>query len=307
MQKTTFMIINPASSHGKTGRRWPGIRKQLLAEGLSFEHMLTGGPGDATILCRDALRQGYELIVSVGGDGTLNEVVNGFFMVDGEARQKAALGIISTGTGGDFIRTVGLPRGVAGAAARILAGRLQSLDIGQITYRQHNGEMVRRYFCNIADVGLGGFLVGRTRSDAKFLGGRLYFLLATIIALLLYKNGEISILIDDSYRWQGKVVTLVAGNGQYFGGGMRITPLASLDDGLLDILLIKDISKIKLLGNLHRVYRGRHLQIDGVELLRGKKIHVESPSDILLEMDGEQPGKAPVTIELLPRSLNFIV
>lgn len=305
--KNIFVIVNPASSHGKTKKRWIQIREQLLAEDMAFDHVMTEAPGDATVLCRDALEKGYSTLIAVGGDGTLNEVVNGFFAVDGETRQRAALGIISTGTGGDFARAVQLPRTIPEAVQRIRQGQLRRLDVGLITYQLEGGETVKRYFCNIADVGLGGFIINRSSNRSKILGGMLYFLLSTLSSVVLYQNREISMIIDESLQWQGKVVIVVAGNGQYFGGGMRITPLASLDDGLLDFLLIKEMGKARLMANLYRVYKGRHLELNDVELYRGKKIRIEAPADILLEMDGERAGKTPVEIEVLPGMLNCIV
>ncbi len=307
MQKKIFVIVNPASAHGKTGKRWAGLKNQLEAGGLHFDYALTEGPGDGTGLCRDALQAGYNILVAVGGDGTLNEVVNGFFAVDEDIRKRAAVGLISMGTGGDFARTVKLPRNTREAVHRIARFQLRCLDVGLITFQGPGGETIKRYFSNIVDVGLGGFLVNRTRNHTKALGGKLYFLLSTLVSLVLYQNQALSVVIDDSYRWQGKAVTIVAGNGQYFGGGMRITPLASPDDGLLDFLFITDMHKAKLIANLHRVYKGKHLEISGVKLIRGKKIRIESPTGILFEMDGEQPGNTPVEIEVLPQMLNYII
>ena len=307
MQKKIFVVVNPASSHGKTGKRWAGIKNQLHAGGLHFDYALTKGPGDATGLCRNALQAGYNILVTVGGDGTLNEIANGFFAVDGETRKGAAVGLISMGTGGDFARTLKLPRNVPEAVQRIARCQLHCLDVGSITFQGAGGETTKRYFCNIVDVGLGGYLVNRASNQTKALGGKVFFLLNTLVSLALYQNQEVSVVVDDSIRWQGKAVTIVAGNGQYFGGGMRITPLASPDDGLLDFLFITDMPKVKLMANLYRVYKGKHLEISGVELFRGKKIRIESSAEILLEMDGEQPGKTPVEIEVMPQMLNYII
>ena len=307
MLNKIFVIVNPASSHGKTGKRWAHIKAQLQAGGLHFDYALTERPGAGTDLCRKALETGYNTLICVGGDGTLNEVANGFFAVDGETRRRAALGMITMGTGCDFARTVQFPRNVPEAVQRIVRHQIRCLDVGMITFQGLGGEKTKRYFCNIVDVGLGGFMVNRTRSHTKALGGMVYFLLSTIVSLALYQNQEVCVVIDDNFHWQGKAVTIVAGNGQYFGGGMRITPLAYLDDGLLDFLLITDMHKAKLMANLYRVYRGKHLEMSGVKFIRGKKIRIESSAEILMEMDGEQPGKTPVEIEVVPGMLNYII
>lgn len=301
-----FVIVNPASSHGKTEKRWPLIKEQMEIGGLQFAYALTKGPGDATRLCGGALQAGYHIIITVGGDGTLNEVVNGFFMVDSKTRKAAAMGMISTGTGGDFARTVQLPRNISEIVQRLVRCQLRCLDVGLISFQGPGGDIINRYFCNIADVGLGGFMMNRARNHTKALGGTIFFLLNTLISLFLYQNQPLSVVIDDNFNWQGKAVTVVAGNGQYFGGGMHITPLASLDDGLLDFLLITDMHKVKLLANLYRVYRGKHLQVRGVKYLRGRRIRIDAPSPVLLELDGEQLGKTPVKIEIIPKMLNYI-
>ena len=319
-----FLIVNPAASSGKAGKRWPQVKQQLLAQGLSFNYQLTGGPGDATEFARQALHKGYTVIVAVGGDGTLNEVANGFFQVDEKTRSQAALGLIPEGTGGDFARLMNIPRNIKVCADRIAREDIRPIDVAHARYhlkcgnsgdsgdsggsRDSADETSTRYFCNTADVGLGGATIALTHRLRKYMGGFLSYYVAMVLSMLFYQNREITAVIDDCEAWTGKTVTLVVANGQYFGGGMKITPTALPDDGLLDVLLVADMSKFRLLFNSHRVYKGTHLDIKGVELFQGRKICIQSAeSNVLFELDGEYLGRAPVEIRILPGALRFIV
>lgn len=310
--KKPYFIVNPAASGGKAGKRWPGIKRQLMTEGLAFDYQLTGRPGDATVLSQEALKKGYNVIVAVGGDGTLNEVANGFFQVDENTRNKAALGLVPEGTGGDFARLMNISRDIKACAGRIVRGEVCRIDVAYASFHSSGldsaSETSNRYFFNTADVGLGGATIALTHRLRKLLGGFLSYFAAMVFSMVFYRNREITAVIDDNVTWTGKMVTLVVANGQYFGGGMKITPLALPDDGLLDILLIADVSKPRLLVNAHRVYKGAHLDIKGVQLFRGRKISIQtSNNNVLFQLDGEQPGKAPVEIRILPGALRFII
>ncbi len=308
-----FLIVNPAASSGKAGKRWPRVKQQLLAQGLSFDYQLTGGPGDATDFALQALQQGYTAIVAVGGDGTLNEVANGFFQADEITRSQAVLGLIPEGTGGDFARLMNIPRDIKACASLIAREETHLIDVAHARYHLSGGNSAAaitstRYFCNTADVGLGGATIALMRRMRKYLGGFLSYYAAMVFSMLFYQNREITAVIDGCEAWTGKVVTLVVGNGQYFGGGMKITPTALPNDGLLDVLLVTDMSKTRLLFNSPRVYKGTHLDIKGVEWFQGRHIFIQSAqNNVPFEMDGEYLGRAPVEIRILPGALRFIV
>jgi len=307
MSKQILAIVNPASSNGKTGRRWPKLNRLMQEKGLIYDFILTKGPGDAARIARNALQEGYSTILSIGGDGTLNEIINGIFEVSDELRRLVTIGVISMGTGGDFVRTLEIPKDIEKAIDCILNGRRRLIDLGLATFFKPNGEKTSRYFCNIADIGLGGDTAARVNNTSKVFGGFISFLYSTILSLLLYKNKNISAVIDDMYERKSKITTLVIANGQYFGGGMKIAPLAQPDDALFDILFLHDMSKTKLLLNLFKVYQGKHLSVKGIELIRGKKVVINSEEEALVELDGEQPGKAPLEIEILPGVMQFFV
>ncbi len=298
-----MFIVNPASSNGKTRRRWPEIKSILDARDLDYDFRMTGGPWDAAEIARESLLGGYNVVVAVGGDGTLNEVVNGFFLVDGKTRMGSSLGVISMGTGSDFIRTAGIPRDFPAAIKVIEGGQNTWMDVGRARFTRADGTPGERYFLNVADVGMGGETAERVNNTSKALGGFASFLWGVIVSIFLFKNKEMTLVIDDEVTWQGKYVTVAMGNGRFFGGGMKITPQAMLTDGLLDITILPDFSKPMLFRSLPKVYSGRHLEIKGVKYTRGKKISISSPEQVLLEMDGEIPGKVPVEVEILPSAL----
>lgn len=299
----TAVVVNPASSNGKTAKRWPAIAEMLESEGLQFDHYMTAGPGDATELTRQALREGYNLVISVGGDGTANEVVNGFFTAEGPVSEKAAAGFISMGTGSDLIKTLGIPRDPAEAIKHILKSPVRTVDVGRVTFEDHDGNRQTRFFINIAGLGLDGDTVARVNRTSKALGGFISFLWGTVVSLLLYRNRNMSISVDGEQVFDGPVTVVVIGNGCFFGGGMKITPNAEMDDGLLDVVILHNLSKFALLANMPKVYRGAHLDHPRIISLRGRRVSVISPEEALLDLDGEQPGRAPAEIELWPRAL----
>jgi len=306
MPDRMMFVVNPTSSNGKTGRRWPEIKNILDTRGLDYDFRWTGGPWEAAEITRDSLKGDFNVVVAVGGDGTLNEVVNGFFLVDEETRSRGSLGVISMGTGSDFIRTAGIPKDLQGAVTRLEKGGRSLLDVGLARFSRPDGSRGERYFLNVADVGLGGETALRVNHTSKALGGFLSFLWGVIVSIFLYKNKEMTLVIDEEVTWQGRYVTVAMGNGRFFGGGMKIAPQAMLADGLLDVTILPDFSKPMLLRSLPKVYSGRHLEIEGVKYTRGKKISLSSPELVLLEVDGEMPGQLPVEVEVLPLALRVI-
>ncbi len=304
--KQAAVIVNPASANGATARLWPKIAAAFEQEGLTFVHSFTEGPWDATRLTRRYLEEGYELIISVGGDGTANEVVNGFFHEGEKISENAAIGFISTGTGGDLGRTIGTPRDPAEATRHILSSPVRPVDLGKVAFINNEGKQETRYFINIAGLGLDGDIVERVNRTSKAFGGFLSFLWGTIVSLITYKNEHMAISVDGKLICDEKVILVVAGNGCYFGGGMQALPNALIDDGLFDIVILHNTGKLNLLVNLlPKVYRGAHLYHPCITSLRGKKLAVTADSKALLDLDGEQPGGAPVKIELLPMALNL--
>ncbi len=298
----TAVVVNPVSANGATARRWPEIAVLMEQEGLTFETFMTEAPLHATELTREALRKGSDLVISVGGDGTHNEVVNGFFSPEGKLRQEAQIGFISMGTGSDLIRTLQIPKDPAQAVKHLAGSLPREVDVGRLSFISHAGDQETRYYINIAGLGLDGDTVDRVNRTSKALGGFISFLWGTLVSLTLYRNQDMAVSVDGEAIFDGQVTIAAVANGRYFGGGMCIAPHAVMDDGLFDIVIMHSLSKPNLLVNLPKVYRGTHLSHPNCISLRGRKVVIEA-EQALLNLDGEQPGHGPVEMELLPLAL----
>jgi len=298
------LIVNPASANGSTGKLWGQIEQAIRKEIGDFDTAFTTGPNGATELARQALAEGYEMIVSVGGDGTVNEVVNGFFDAGKPVNPDAVLGVVCRGTGSDFIKTMSIPKKIEGAA-RVLKGRaVKRCDAGRIASRNADGGRIERHFINIADFGVGGESVERVNKTTKAFGGFVSFLYGTLKTLLMYKSKMVRIKVDDRYEIEKPINTVVIANGQYFGGGMWVAPNAEVDDGMFDILVLDDMSLLESLANIPRLYKGTHIEHPKVECFRGKTLVAESEEDVLIDVEGEHGGFLPAKFEIIPSSIN---
>jgi YegS/Rv2252/BmrU family lipid kinase len=299
-------IVNPSAAMGSTGREWPRI-KALARDRLGpFQALLTNGPGDAIRLTRLALLEGAEMVVCVGGDGTLNEVVNGFMGEDGPIQPEAMLGFIPRGTGCDFIKTVPIPRELNRALDLIKDPHARPIDLGRLKYREHNGYFSYRYFHNVVSFGLGGEVDERVNSTTKVFGGFISFIWATLVSVLIYDKKRIHLKVDNGFEREVINWNVVVANGQYHGGGMWVAPGATVDDGLFHVTVIGDLTLAEVFLNLPKLYNGKILTIKKVKMLVGKKVEAYSDQRVLLDVDGEQPGQLPVIIDIVPGALLII-
>ena len=306
--KNVLVIVNPASGGGRTGRSWPAVAARLRAAGLDFDTAMTSCRGEAIELSRQAVAEGRPLIVAAGGDGTINEVANGFFARGGEPAAGPRLGVLPTGTGGDLRRTLGFPQDVGEAAAVLLAGRTRRIDAGRVTCTRPDGETTVRYFVNIADAGIGGDVVHQVNSGRRVINGEVTFMLASVRALLRWRNKPMRIAIDDQEPRELVAQQVVVANCQYFGGGMRVAPTAAPDDGLLDVLVAGDLGAIENLRGLGKIRKGTHLE-DGnpkISHTLARWVAVSSPELVRVDVDGEQPGILPATFEVVPHALEVV-
>ena len=297
------IIVNPVAGAGRTGKKWPEIMHLLKHFGLPFEHELTEAPGHAIELAKAAAKDGYEQVVSVGGDGTVNEVVNGLY--DSGNLGNIMLGIISTGTGQDYVRTLGIPRLYPEICSRLASPRKLLVDIGVIEY-WNRGEMTKRLFVNFAGMGFDAEIVRRTTQNYKTLGSNASYLAGLVSTLLFYENKEISLAIDGEVVAR-KVCAVIMNNGKYGGGGMLAAPDADLTDGFLDVLVIGDLAKPDLLWSLPRIYKGTHLTHPKVTMKRAREVEIRSDKRLLLQADGELLGEVPARFYLLPAVLNVVI
>ncbi|HXV57684.1 MAG TPA: diacylglycerol kinase family protein [Gaiellaceae bacterium] len=297
-------VVNPASANGSTRRRWPEIAHRLAELGLAGETLFTERRGHAADLTREAAAAGARLVVAVGGDGTVNEVVNG--LLAGEGPDPPELAAIPRGTGTDFVRHFGIPTGLEQAARVALEGETRTIDAGRVTFKAWSGEDESAFFVNAASAGMSGAVAQRANASSKALGGRASFLWATLAVFARWHASEVEVEVDDERR-SGLMYDAIVANCRYLGGGMAMCPEAEPDDGLLDVLLIGDITRRDLALTLPKVYRGTHLPHPKAEALRGRRIAVTSQTPLPVELDGEQPGTTPAAFEVLPAALSLRV
>jgi YegS/Rv2252/BmrU family lipid kinase len=294
------MIVNPASANGRTAGRWPEIAKRAKAHGLDVDVRLTERRGHATELARAAADEGAELLLVVGGDGTVSEVANGLAGHPGTTE----LAVVQRGSGCDFIRTFGIPKD-ADRALRVAAnGVVRTIDLGRVSFTGHDGEPAQRYFANIASVGLTGVAADRVNRSGKRFGATAAFAWAAVATFVAYRNSRFVVEIDDE-RIDQVCNNAIVGNCRYFAGGMKILPDADPADGLLDVLVWGDVSKGDLARNMHKLYRGTHTTHPKATIRRARRVVVTPDALLPIEVDGEQPGRAPATFEIVPSALRL--
>lgn len=304
----TTAVVNPHSWGDRTGLVWPDIEARLRRSIGPIKVVFTDAPMAATRLTKEALKQGMEQIIAVGGDGTVNEVVNGFFEEGRPINPEAILAILTSGTGRDFGRTFDMPLDIFDQVERLATSEVHAIDLGKLTFINERGEEETRYFDNIASFGLSGAtdLAVNRLTYAKKFGGKFAFLWGMFKALAAYKNQPVHITIDDAFDQVVNVTTVAVCNGRYFGGSMHMAPRAKPDDGLFDVIMVADVGRIELLLKTGKIYRGEHLGEVKVTALRGRKITatpVDGVGPVLLDVDGEAPGRLPATFEILPGAL----
>jgi diacylglycerol kinase (ATP) len=301
-----LVIVNPAARNGAVGRAWEKLAATLAGYGIDAETAHTERPGHATELVRAGLASGPRLVVAVGGDGTVNEVVNGFFDGDRAIAPEAELAVVPIGTGRDGARTYKIPGRPERALAIVAGGATRTIDLGRATYIAHSGAEESRLFLNIASCGLSGAVAERANRTSKRLGGTPSFLWATVATFARWKNVEFKVTMDDEQRELVANNTIVA-NGRYFGGGMHIAPDARPDDGLFDAIVFGDVGRLDLALNMHRLYRGTILRHPKASHRLARTVSVETARPLPIEIDGEQPGVTPARFEVVPAALRLRV
>lgn len=306
----TVVIANPQSAGGALARRWSQVAGLLHAQLGPHQLRFTRQPGDARVLSRAALDEGFELLVAVGGDGTISEVVDGLFDEHGPLCPEVVVGLLHFGTGGDFSRSTGTPRRLRSGIEALSGAATTTIDVGRVHYCTADGTPQTRHFVNIASFGLAGLVDQLANASSKALGGRLSFALATARAARRYRPARIALRLDDGASETLTVQNVAVANGRYFGGGMRIAPAAELDDGLFDVVTIEALSALEMLRHGHRLYRGTHLGLPQVRVQRARRVEalpLDPDVAVLLDVDGEAPGRLPARFELLPRALRLRV
>ena len=303
-KSTTYLIINPVSAGGRTLKRYDKVLNAFRKIfGTDFNFNETAKPLDAITITRNALLNGAESVICVGGDGTVNEVVNGFYDNGKIIDQNAGLGVISSGTGQGFAQSLGLPLNLDEQVKIIYEGKYKLIDVGKVSFANGNGNQCTRYFVNEFQAGIGGAVVRNAGTNTKRLGGFIAFALTTIATAITHPNQRITLKIDRNDMIIKNFPGLVFANGEFTGGGMNLVPHASPEDGKMDILLMHEQGRIERLKNFTKIYSGRHLESEKFDIVKAVNAEIISKEKVLLEADGELLGYLPCKVSLLPSQI----
>jgi YegS/Rv2252/BmrU family lipid kinase len=306
-----LVIVNPESAGGSTRKVWPQIASDLRTHFGAFAVTFTKHSGQATELASEAARLGVKLVIACGGDGTISEVANGIL----ESGKDCELGIVPSGTGGDFRRTLQIPSQTRAAAAVLRAGRTRRIDVGRVSFIDHDGAEVSRYFLGVASCGMSTKVIERVKKGGpdwlpqntpSWLGGRVSFGAALLKTAVRSESSQLVVQLDDSHERHLTVTNLCIANARYFGGGMKVAPNAKLTDGKLDVISIADLGALKIFTSAPRLYAGSHLSMPEVSHTHARKISVRSANGsthVAIEIDGELPGRLPATFQIIPEAL----
>jgi YegS/Rv2252/BmrU family lipid kinase len=306
MTKSSWItIVNRTAGSGKTEKEWPRISQLLDQYQIPFEPHFTNRRLHASVIARNKIMEGYSKIIVVGGDGTMNEVINGVFAQGRLQTTEVMLGMISVGTGNDWARMFNIPPDYEGAIQTIKQQKTFIQDAGLVSYRK-NGKEWKRYFINIAGMGFGAKVVERSnRMKEKGKSGPWLYFYNMLLSLVRYKAQKADIEIDGT-SYARKIFSLNVGIGKYNGGGMIPLPNAVANDGLYSITLIKKVGKLNLLVNIKRLYNGSIAKHSKVETYMAKSIQIDSSPRLKVETDGETLGHGPVSFQIIPRSVRII-
>jgi YegS/Rv2252/BmrU family lipid kinase len=291
--------VNPASGGGRTGRHFDRIARAVKDSHGDFQAVFTSRRGEAVDIARDAARGGERMVVAVGGDGTASEVVDGLTGAGRVVEPELLFGCIPHGTGGDLRRSLGWP-GTPEEAARALA-------VGVTV--THEGTRQQRHFVNVSSFGVSGRVVRELARGGRLGSGKLTYTLASARALLGYSDQPVRWRVDGGEWTEERITALAVCNGRYFGAGMMVAPEARMDDGLLDVTVWKGLGFTDFLTKRRMLYDGTHVKLPNTRCLRGRLVEAEAMegAEVLLDVDGEQPGRLPARWTLLPGALRVRV
>lgn len=312
MQSLPLVIVNPASAQGATARRWPSLAHALATHFGPFNVASTSHAGEGRLIAEREAAAGRKFIIACGGDGTIAEVANGILE---SGATDVELGILPSGTGGDFRRTLRIPSRASDAARVLRRGRTRTIDVGRVTYLSHLGTEESRFFLGVSSCGLSGKVIEQVKKErdgwlpllrSRMFGGKLSFAVATLQTTLASRNTQLLIQLDSRPERCLTVANFCVANARYFGGGMKIAPDAKLNDAAFDCIVIGDLSALDILANGYKLYAGTHLNMEQVYQAHARRITIRpahTKEHVALEVDGELPGHLPATFEIFPGAL----
>ncbi len=301
-----LFVVNPKSGGGATERSWPSMRTTIERALGPIEVAMTERAGHGIELARAGAEAGHPLVVAVGGDGTLHEVVNGLMQAKGGAGG-ARLGLVGQGTGGDFRKTLGIEHRLDRYVEALASGKERPLDVGRFS----GGGKTEHWFVNILSAGMGGLVDRYVASSSRALGGKAAYFGASLKALLAARVGNLKCKVTYEGKTEERAIRsfmIAICNGRYFGGGMKVAPEAQLDDGAFDVVALGPTSKIAFAMTSSSIYSGDHIGRSGTVHFRAQKIEIDLANEdardvFLLDVDGEPMGGLPLSVEVVPNAL----
>jgi len=301
------LVVNPQSGHGATRRRLPAIQR-AVARHAEVTVKTTLAAGDGQRCAREACDEGFDRVVAVGGDGTVHEVVNGLFDGTTPRRPEVVLGVIHGGTGGDFVKSLRVPADLDEAARLATTAEPRPVDLMSIHYVDHDGHDAHRLCVNVLGFGMNGEVVRLANRSSKRLGGRLTFAGATLRALASYRPPQVTVRSkgpDGDDEWTGPLTSAFFANGHYCGGGMWVGRGGALDDGWVEQTIVPDLPIARAILATPHLYRGTAGDVKGVSRRQVSEVVAEAAdgSIVLVDLDGEQPGRLPLRMSVLPKAV----
>lgn len=301
-----MVIVNPNAGHGKGKKDWKQISSLLNKYNFEYDYCFTECPFHAIDITKEALKKGFRKFIGVGGDGTVNEIVNGIFDQEIIPTTDITIATITVGTGNDWGRMFDMPAIYEETIKIIAEGNTTIHDAGICLYHKDDKEE-KRYFINIAGLGFDALVVKRTnRQKERGKKGKAIYMWNLLMSLLVYRNIHTDVEIDGE-KISNQTFTISLGIGKYSGGGMMQTPHAVHDDGLFDITIIKRMRKGEIIRNLKRLYDGSIYDHPKINWYRGKDIKINSDPEIYVEADGESLGSSPIEFRIIPKCINVII
>jgi YegS/Rv2252/BmrU family lipid kinase len=303
-----LVVVNPNAGRRKGQKDWPEISSLLLAAGFDYHPVFTVHRDHAVHLAEEHIRDGYRQVLVVGGDGTLNEVVNGIFHQKACRTTDVILGMIMVGAGNDWGRMYNIPESYADAVNTIKEQKLFVQDAARVSFHQGK-EIKQRYLMNMSGIGYDAMVAKMTnRAKDKGGGGPFTYFINIFKGLFKYRHIRMEVIADEEPIYHGKVFSMNVGVCRYNGGGMMQLPNAIPDDGILDVTIMKQLTKLDVIRNVNRLYDGSFIEHSFVETNTGKKISIEPdpPHAAMIEIDGESVGHSPIQFEIIPKAIKLI-
>lgn len=303
MKDNFFVTVNPNSGAGKAGKDWEGLKNKLHQANVPFDYVISQKHRENIGQVTEAIDLGYRKIITVGGDGTLHHVVNGIFSQQAVSPAEISVGMISIGTGNDWVRHFNIPRNYKKAISVIQAGKTATQDVGIL---QYEGGNKKEYFMNFAGIGYDAYVVEHTAHLKKF--GQSAYLYGLVQCLFKYDAQHLTVEVDGEKLLDEEVFMMIAGLGKFAGGGMKLSPDANIDDGLLDLTIGKELSKAEIIMLVHKLFNGSYVHHPKVVTRKCKHIKVMPHTAIVqAEADGELIGGGPFEISIAPQKLKIFI